>query len=134
MERDEKHHRKRSRGWIAALLVLLLAGGGAAAAWYLNGSEEADAPREERATPVVVEPVARGTARDTVTTVGEVLARNAITVRSEVAGRVAAVPVEDGSMVREGEVLIRLDADREEAALAAAEARANEARLQFARA
>ena len=138
MARDDKpgQRTKRGRGAIAAAVVVLLAAGGGGAAYYLvpgAGDEEAAAQEEQRATPVVVEPVVRGTALDTVATVGEVRARNGITVTSEVSGRVVEIPAGDGSFVDEGDVIVRFDDERERAELRAAEARANEARLQFER-
>jgi membrane fusion protein, multidrug efflux system len=126
---------KQGRGAVAAAAALLLVAGGAATAYYLVpvAGEEGTAQEAERATPVVVEPVARGTALDTVATVGEVRARNGITVTSEVSGRVVEVPAGDGSFVDEGDVIVRFDDERERAEVRAAEARADEARLQFER-
>lgn len=127
--------RAGARGWLAAAAVVAIAA--AAGTWYFGlwggGKPEAGNGQEPPPVPVAVAEVRRGEARDSVSTVGEVVARSRITVTSEVAGRVVDIPVADGSEVRAGDTLLRLDAARELAALEAAEARADEARLQFER-
>lgn len=130
---DEPETKSSGRGsWLAALAVLVAAAAVAGAVAWRGGEQEV-AAQEERAVPVVAAPVARGVARDTVVTVGEVRARKAVTLASEVAGRVVEVAVSDGSTVEAGAVILRLDDERERAALEAAEARAAEALVQFQR-
>ena len=65
---------------------------------------------------------------------GEVVAINAITLKAEVAGAIAAVGFAPGARVQEGQVLVRLDVREEQAQLAAAQADARFARLELARA
>jgi RND family efflux transporter MFP subunit len=59
---------------------------------------------------------------------GYVTARRRATVSSKITGKVIEVNVEEGMMVREGQVLARLDASSPRAALALAEAQAEAAR------
>lgn len=135
MAREERPEakRRRGRGWLAALVLIAVLGAAAVVAQRWPSAEEDAAAPEPQAVPVVTARVARGTALDTVATVGEVRARAAVTVASEVTGRVVEVAVADGAAVEQGQVIVRLDDERERAALAAAVARANEARLQFER-
>lgn len=123
----------RRGGWWLAGVVALLAAAGVVGVRQFGGAEDAGAAPAERAVPAVVAEVGRGRAEETVTAVGEVLARQAVTITSEVSGRVVEVPVTDGSRVSPGEVIVRLDDQRERAGLAATEARATQARLQFQR-
>jgi RND family efflux transporter MFP subunit len=72
--------------------------------------------------------------RRTIQLTGTVEARHLSTVASEVAGRVEEFVAREGSAVRQGEPLVRLDTDQLELALAAARAqlREAEARLELA--
>lgn len=63
--------------------------------------------------------------------VGEVVARNRIEVASKIAGRIVALPVTEGSRVKKGDLLARVDAPELVSALAQAEAAENAARLDW---
>lgn len=89
--------------------------------------------------PVTIARVEAGRVEDTVVNsrAGTVKSRRRASMSPALAGRVAAIPVQKGSRVREGDVLLRLD-DREHAAqvqladsaLAAARASVDQARLE----
>jgi len=84
---------------------------------------------------VAVETVAVGIERfvDTVRAVGTARARSAVDLMPEASGRIARIAFESGAEVRQGDVLLELDARAEEADLAAAEATLAEADAAFAR-
>ena len=65
---------------------------------------------------------------------GEVVAINAVTLKAELGGAVTAVGFTPGAQVRKGQVLVRLDVREEQAQLAAAQADAQLAALELARA
>lgn len=60
---------------------------------------------------------------------GEVVSRNRVEVSSKVSGRVAGIPVTEGTRVKRGELVLRLDAPELVFALAQAEAAEKAARL-----
>jgi HlyD family secretion protein len=114
---------RRRGAWIA--LVLLLAVAAAAALWIARPS----------AAPVRVAAVreAGGAAAGAVlNATGYVTARRQATVSSKVTGKVVDVRIEEGMAVRQGDVLARLDALTQNAALALAEAQLDEARRTLA--
>lgn len=67
------------------------------------------------------------------TTTGEIVAPEMLVLRNEVAGRVAEINFKSGQNVASGEVLVQLDVAEERARLAAAQARADLARLELRR-
>ncbi|HEY1490634.1 MAG TPA: efflux RND transporter periplasmic adaptor subunit, partial [Verrucomicrobiae bacterium] len=71
--------------------------------------------------------------QDTLTAVGSVDPQNGVTLASEVAGTVAQIAVADGSVVAQGDLLVKLDTSSEEAQLRAAEAQTELARLNAER-
>jgi membrane fusion protein, multidrug efflux system len=66
--------------------------------------------------------VERGRAIDYFRTVAEIRAQERVQIASEVAGKVETVPVEDGTRVDKGDILVRLDAETEKANVTSAEA------------
>lgn len=124
---------RRHRTWIAssALLAVVLATGAGLAAWKVSSARAAD--DLARSKPEPAETVAVATARprdhrDTVTSIGTVLATRSITVRNELAGTVSDVALTPGKVVEAGTVLVRLDVSVEQA-----EARAQQAQAALAR-
>jgi len=63
---------------------------------------------------------------------GETQASREVELRAETSGRVISEPLRRGSMVSEGQVLCRIDVGTRDAALAEAEARLADARINFA--
>ncbi len=119
------------RSILAVLVVVVVGGGGAAAYWQFvaapaqqqrqqpgGGGRGFDGPVAVEAMPIKVAPAER-----TVEAVGTLLSNERVTVRPEVAGRIVAIDLVEGGRVREGQVLVELDASIERAALADAEAR-----------
>jgi RND family efflux transporter MFP subunit len=120
----------------AVLVIAVLIGGASFAAYSLRERPvevevipAASAPSAQVASPPVASAV--------LTASGYVVARRQATISAKVTGRIAAVLVEEGSSVREGEVLARLDDQSSRAAyvvaerqLAAARAAFNEARIR----
>ena len=69
-----------------------------------------------------------------VSTIGEIVAPQAVTLRNELPGKIAAVNFTSGSTVTAGDVLVQLDVAEEQAQLSSAQARAELARLDLKRA
>ena len=115
---DEQQARPSRRKWLVtgALLVVLV---GAVAAWRLaaGGAVEVETVRASVQQ-------ARGSAGSPLLTAsGYVVARRKAVVSAKIQGRLADLRVEEGSRVREGDVIARLDSADYEAQLARAQAR-----------
>jgi len=106
--------------WIG-LLILLSGGGFAGWRWFTR-----ERPIEIQVATVSMR--AAGTQGAVLNASGYVTARRRATVSSKITGKVIEVNVEEGMMVKEGQVLARLDASGPRAALALAEAQAEAAR------
>ena len=85
----------------------------------------------ETVTAVTVVPVESS---KSVTTIGEVVAPQAMELRNELEGKIAAVPAAAGARVKQGDVLLQLDVSEESAKLKAALARVELADLDLRRA
>jgi len=94
-------------------------------------SERAD--REERSVSVVAQPAQFVEEEQVVEAIGTARAARSAQLFSEVAGRVTAVRFRPGAFVKEGQVLIELDARQERLALKLAEVRVAEAEQLLAR-
>jgi len=68
-----------------------------------------------------------------ITTIGEVVAPEAMELRNELEGRVSAINMTSGGKVKKGDVLLQLDISEESARLNAARASANLTRLKLER-
>ena len=88
-----------------------------------HGAETTTAPSAPPATAVKVITVAATTGEDRIAAPGVVEAVETATVRSEIAGLVAAIGFEDGQHVEEGQILVRLRDQDARAAVAEADAR-----------
>jgi len=103
-------------------LLLTLAAAGAAGACAGEAHPESD----ETATPgapVEIEVAVQDTIRADVRVVGTLESAARVVVRAEASGRVEEVPVEEGSVVGRGDLLVRLDTAILRAEVAAARAR-----------
>ncbi len=122
---DRSHKGRPALKWTLWVLVLLIVlGGGGVAAWQWWTASQ---------VPIVDTAVVRQTvAGDGQPTVlnasGYVTARRQATVSSKVTGKVIEVLVEEGMVVRKGQVLARLDDTTERSYLALAEAQVQAAR------
>jgi len=90
------------------------------------GPVVAAAPAARPPVPVLIANVTRAPAMDTFRAVGSLLADESVVIRSEIAGRIADLDIEEGRKVEKGRVLARL-ADEEWSAIV----RQNEATLSL---
>jgi RND family efflux transporter MFP subunit len=100
---DEMARPRRSRApWILLAVILLAAGG-----WYFRA---ATAPAVVETAPVTFD-TSGGPARPTavLTASGYVVARRKAVVSAKIQGRLSELRVEEGSQVREGQILARLE-------------------------
>ena len=138
---------------MSQLAVLALVGG-LGAAWHLYGEQyglprplalvglEAAAPTAQQRGPaggggpvgVAVSAVRSGTVVDRAESVGTVRARDAVVITAKVTGIVNAIRFQEGQRVREGELLVDLDAAALRADVDQARAQLDDARSQLARA
>jgi membrane fusion protein (multidrug efflux system) len=133
-------------------LAILAALGGLGAAWHIYGEQyglprplalvglEAAAPTQQQRGPgggavgVIVSPVRTATVVDRAESVGTVRARDAVTITAKVTGIVQSIRFQEGQPVREGELLVDLDAAALRAELDQARALFDDARSQLVRA
>lgn len=121
---------RRSRWIVPALLALLVLTGGVylvagerILAWATGAGQQAqNGSPGARAVPVRVGEVQRGEVRESTETTGEFRARENVVVTTDAEGLVRSVAFEEGELVEEGQLLVRLDAQEEEAQLGAARA------------
>ncbi|MEZ5935393.1 MAG: efflux RND transporter periplasmic adaptor subunit [Alphaproteobacteria bacterium] len=125
----------RVLAWIVLLLACLGAAGGLGFYKYseIQTAMAAAAAAPEPRESVEAVRVTRGAWSATTRAVGTVVALRQVEIRSELAGTVVEVGFASGDVVEKGELLIRLDASQEEAALEAAEAEARLAAAVFER-
>lgn len=86
------------------------------------------------AMPVEAKPVRVGTATQDVAAIGTLRSFESVVIRPEVAGRIAALDVDEGQRVEKGHVLVKLDASVQRAELDQALAALALARANFQRA
>jgi membrane fusion protein (multidrug efflux system) len=132
-------------------LVILAALGGLGAAWHIYGEQyglprplalvglEAAAPTQQQRGPgggavgVIISPVRTATVVDRAESVGTVRARDAVAITAKVTGIVQSIRFQEGQPVREGELLVDLDAAALRAELDQARALFDDARSQLVR-
>lgn len=110
----------RAFGWLLLVLIVAGAGGGV---WVWATRER---PLDVQVAAVTER--ASGTQAAVLNASGYVTARRRATISSKITGKVIEVNVEEGTPVREGQVLARLDDSNLKAALALAEAQVEAAR------
>lgn len=86
-----------------------------------GGPEAAANASSASAAPVIVEPVRIGDVDETLEVIGSAQPWLGATIRAQIAGRLVAVPVSEGAMVRRGQLLAQLDAAPYEAIVAQAQ-------------
>ena len=110
-------------GSIWMILVVILIGAGIGYAKYHSIVAQISAPpRPEMPEFVVLKPVRSVVFRQSVTSIGTVLAPMSIDLKTEVVGTIAAIDIHSGEIVEPGAVLVQLDASVEKAQLQGAEA------------
>ncbi|HXH03960.1 MAG TPA: efflux RND transporter periplasmic adaptor subunit [Candidatus Competibacteraceae bacterium] len=133
----------RGKSLVALILLAALGAGG----YYYWHSERPSAdtaapgaaaaapgkPPGAMAMPVEARPVRRGTVLRAVEAVGTLRANEAVVVRPELGGRIAAILFQEGQVVRQGEPLVRLESSVYQAELDQARARLNLSRVNYQR-
>src|SRR5262245_47134593 len=112
---------RSARGWIVGgiLLVVLLIG------WFLLQ------PRDVLVETATASATGGGTRTGSgITANGYVVARTKASVSAEVLGRLEYLPIAEGSVVRQGQVIARIESDSYRAALSAARARLAQLRVE----
>jgi RND family efflux transporter MFP subunit len=89
--------------------------------------------RADDGVPVIVEPVSLDRAVDSVQAIGDGRANRSITIYPEVAGIVSEIDFEAGDRLEEGDVILKLNDQKERIAVDIAEARVAEARRKVER-
>ncbi|MCF7698486.1 efflux RND transporter periplasmic adaptor subunit [Loktanella sp. M215] len=85
------------------------------------------------AARVISIPVAMGVLDDRVSAIGDAQAIRSVTVRSEAAGLVRRVAVDDGGVVAQGDILAELDDDAQQIAVSTAQVMLDDAQAELAR-
>jgi membrane fusion protein (multidrug efflux system) len=112
-------------------------GGGMAPATQASGPATKGGPGGPPgapAAPVEIAKVATEAMPQTITAVGSLRSDESVTIRPEVAGRIALIGFREGQPVRKGDVLVRLDASVNEAEVQQARANLKLARSKYERA
>lgn len=115
-----------------ALLLMLWSAGTVAqqsGATSPKGQTEEAPPAVVEVAPVVIEP-----AREEIGVVGNLMAEESVTLRPEVAGRIASIGFEEGQRVEQGQTLFTLDPAEFQAEVARTEAATRLWELKFERA
>lgn len=92
------------------------------------------AKRREPSTPVRLETVRARDLTSTVTASGKIEATRKVNVSSDITGRIVSLPVREGDMVQQGQVVVRIDPTQYQAALERVEANLAGARAAAAQA
>jgi membrane fusion protein, multidrug efflux system len=125
---------------IVAIVVVLLAGAGIGGGyWYLAGrpaqtAGAAGGPPAGFAMPVEAAPVRVGPSQRQILAVGSLRSNESVTLRPELAGRIAQINFIEGQKVRKGQLLIQLDASVPRAELAQTQASLALAKANYERA
>lgn len=122
--------------WILGALVLVVVGAAAGGyvLWQRPGTRDfvASLQGKSKATEVKLEAVEKGDLTRSISAPGTVDARTRVKISAQVSARITALPFREGQDVKEGDVVVRLDAEELQANLDSARAglRAEEARLE----
>jgi multidrug efflux system membrane fusion protein len=121
-------NKRRRLNRLAALILAVAVAGGAATYWYLGGTEPPDAGRAARApghapVPVKAAVVTRRNVPIYLTGLGSVQAVLTVAIHSQVDGKLQEVPFSEGQLVKQGDVLARIDPRLFKAALDQAKAK-----------
>jgi RND family efflux transporter MFP subunit len=127
---EEDHVRPRRWRYLVAGLVVVLAAG-AVALWW--GRDAWAAIEVETARPSVQTVTGTGPDAPILTAAGYVVARRKAVVSAKIQGRLQELRVEEGSRVREGELIARLESNDFEAQVARARARVGSVAAQVER-
>ena len=125
----------RARGVLLALAVTLAQAGCQASAGGFDKKGEAKKDEAaEQPTPVVVGEVERGAIVATISSASTIEAERQVTVHAESTGRLVDMTVEEGDLVKKGQLLARIRFDMQANSLVRANTSLDKARTDFERA
>jgi RND family efflux transporter MFP subunit len=125
-------NRRAASPWRWPLLLLLPAAVGILALYAMRARQAFSATEVETVTVAVSRDVERSAGTPILTASGYVVARRKAVVSAKIQGRLSELRVEEGSVVREGETLARLESIDYEAAVARARASVQRAEADLA--
>lgn len=104
---EREHQPRRPWKWILVLVLLLVVGAGG---WYyVRGNPNFRAVEIQTAQAAVIQRGGSDPGTPILTASGYVVARRKAVVSAKIQGRLSELRVEEGSRVREGEVIARLE-------------------------
>jgi HlyD family secretion protein len=103
---------RRTKIWLVSALVVLVVGG--LVAFRINQKRNAG-------TEVRLEKVARRDLVSSVTASGKIEAKTSVDISADITGRIIAIPVREGDLVKRGQFLLQIDPAQYQAAVARAE-------------
>lgn len=115
------------------LMLLLVAALGGYKVMQIKAAMAAGAKYAQPPTAVTTAPVRQEKWQPTLQAVGSLKAVNGVTISTDLAGIVSEIAFQSGAVVKEGDLLVRLDSKQEQAQLQAAEARRDLAKLSLKR-
>jgi RND family efflux transporter MFP subunit len=121
---------KSRRGLWIAIIVLVLAAGAGVVAWRASGSFRS--VEVQAVSPVVDQGTRAAAGTPILTASGYIVARREAIVSSKIQGRLAELRVEEGSVVRHGEVIARLESPDFVATVSRARAQLRQTEAQMA--
>lgn len=123
-----------SKRWITTISVLVIISIGFAGFMYWQKmQQQAAAPQGFPPSVIAATEVIQESWQPSLQSVGSLVATNGINVSTEVNGIVSEIVFTSGQQVEQGQVLVRLDDDVDEAALEALRAERKLAQIQFSR-
>ncbi|PSF37926.1 efflux RND transporter periplasmic adaptor subunit [Aphanothece hegewaldii CCALA 016] len=126
----------KSQKWLPIAGIILLAIGGVWGwnSWKTsqNAGNDQTLAGQPPAMPVKLMTVQTGTVEDKSEVLGTLEANRAVTIKSEVAGRISNILVKEGDRVQAGQVLYRLDSEDLEAQLLSDKAKLENAKARLA--
>lgn len=120
---------------IALMSLWIVACGppGAGGGWGGRGQEQAPGPVEEAASPVVVVPVGHGDIDASIAVSSTIEAERQVSVHAEATGQIVKLEVEEGEVVKEGQLLARIKYDAQSSLLERAATSLEKSEVDYAR-
>jgi RND family efflux transporter MFP subunit len=106
---------------------------GGGGGWGRRGQEQAPGPVEEQASPVVVTPVTKGNIDASLAMSSTIEAERQVSVHAEATGRIVKLEVEEGELVKEGQLLARIKYDAQSSLLERAATSLDKAEVDYER-
>lgn len=135
---DSEGNQKSSSPWklIVGIVMVILVAGGGGIFWFTNNKEN-NTPatamaKQPQALPVKLETLNLQSLSNTTTVIGTLDAPKAVTVKSEVDGRISQILIDEGATVQRGEVILIIESDELQSNLSQAQAQLQNAEAQLA--